>query len=137
MTDVGILSLLSGSGALPISTIVGRGPSLRRVLGLDREGPPPRAAKLGSAAAPPPALRPRPSPLAHGRAALATRPRRMVEARRVIVQVEWHPGELHPRVGFIVTNLSLPAERGWPFYNKRSTAEQGTSLRASAGVISG
>jgi hypothetical protein len=47
MTDVGILSLPSGSGALPISTIVGRGPSLRRVLGLDREGPPPRAAKLG------------------------------------------------------------------------------------------
>src|SRR5260370_1276670 len=43
MTDVGILSLPSGSGALPISTIVGRGPSLRRVLGLDREGPPPRA----------------------------------------------------------------------------------------------
>jgi hypothetical protein len=40
MTDVGILSLPIGSGALPISTIVGRGPSLRRVLGLDREGAP-------------------------------------------------------------------------------------------------
>src|SRR5260370_22554897 len=47
MTDVGILSLPSGSGALPISTIAGRGPSLRRVLGLDREGAPPRAATLG------------------------------------------------------------------------------------------
>ena len=31
--------------------------------------------------------------------------------RRVIAKVEWHPGELYPRVGFIVTNLSRPAER--------------------------
>jgi hypothetical protein len=29
----------------------------------------------------------------------------------VIAKVEWHPGELCPRVGFIVTNLSRPAER--------------------------
>ena len=28
--------------------------------------------------------------------------------RRVIAKVEWHPGELYPRVGFIVTNLSRP-----------------------------
>ena len=26
--------------------------------------------------------------------------------RRVVAKVEWHPGELYPRVGFIVTNLS-------------------------------
>jgi hypothetical protein len=26
-------------------------------------------------------------------------------------KVEWHPGELYTRVGFIVTNLSRPAER--------------------------
>ena len=31
--------------------------------------------------------------------------------RRVIAKVEWHPGELYPRVGFIVTNLTRPAER--------------------------
>ena len=31
--------------------------------------------------------------------------------RRVIAKVEWHPGELYPRVGFIVTNMSRPAER--------------------------
>jgi hypothetical protein len=31
--------------------------------------------------------------------------------RRVVAKVEWHPGELYPRVGFIVTNLSRPAER--------------------------
>ena len=44
--------------------------------------------------------------------------------RRVIAKVEWHPGELYPRVGFIVTNLSRPAERVVAFYNKRGTCEQ-------------
>ena len=29
--------------------------------------------------------------------------------RRVVAKVEWHPGELYPRVGFIVTNLGRPA----------------------------
>jgi len=33
------------------------------------------------------------------------------KARRVVAKVEWHPGELYPRVGFIVTNLARPAER--------------------------
>jgi hypothetical protein len=28
----------------------------------------------------------------------------------VVAKVEWHPGELYPRVGFIVTNLARPAE---------------------------
>src|SRR6266851_3328083 len=31
--------------------------------------------------------------------------------RRVVAKVEWHPGELCPRVGFMVTNLARPAER--------------------------
>ena len=31
--------------------------------------------------------------------------------RRVVAKVEWHQGELYPRVGFIVTNLTRPAER--------------------------
>ena len=44
--------------------------------------------------------------------------------RRVVAKVEWHPGELHPRVGFIVTNLSRPAERVVAFYNQRGKAEQ-------------
>lgn len=44
--------------------------------------------------------------------------------RRVVAKVEWHPGELYPRVGFIVTNLSRPAERVVTFYNQRGTAEQ-------------
>jgi hypothetical protein len=30
----------------------------------------------------------------------------------VVAKVEWHPGKLYPRVGFIVTNLAQPAERG-------------------------
>ncbi len=46
------------------------------------------------------------------------------QARRVVAKVEWHPGELYPRVGFVVTNLSRPAERIVAFYNQRGTAEQ-------------
>ena len=30
--------------------------------------------------------------------------------RRVIAKVEWHPGELYPRVGFIVTNMRVPPQ---------------------------
>jgi hypothetical protein len=45
-------------------------------------------------------------------------------ARRVVAKVEWHPGELYPRVGFIVTNLRRPAQKVVAFYNKRGTAEQ-------------
>jgi hypothetical protein len=44
--------------------------------------------------------------------------------RRVVAKVEWHPGELYPRVGFIVTNMTRPAERVVGFYNQRGTAEQ-------------
>jgi hypothetical protein len=44
--------------------------------------------------------------------------------RRVVAKVEWHPGELYPRVGFIVTNLARPTERVVAFYNQRGTAEQ-------------
>jgi Transposase DDE domain group 1 len=32
--------------------------------------------------------------------------------RRVIAKVEWHPRELYPRVGFIVTNLFSPRGAG-------------------------
>jgi len=44
--------------------------------------------------------------------------------RRVVAKVEWHPEELVPRVGFIVTNLSRSAERVTWFYNQRGKAEQ-------------
>jgi len=46
------------------------------------------------------------------------------KARRVVAKVEHHQGELFPRVGFIVTNLSLPSRAVVRFYNKRGTAEQ-------------
>jgi hypothetical protein len=45
-------------------------------------------------------------------------------ARRVVSKVEWHRGELFPRVGFIVTNLSYPPKGIGHFYNGRGTAEQ-------------
>ena len=39
-------------------------------------------------------------------------------------KVEWHRGELFPRVGFIVTNMTAGAEGVVRFYNGRGTAEQ-------------
>jgi hypothetical protein len=45
-------------------------------------------------------------------------------ARRVIAEVEWHCGELFPRVGFIVMNLGARAKNVVHFYNQRGTAEQ-------------
>jgi hypothetical protein len=43
---------------------------------------------------------------------------------RVVAKVEWHAGELFPRVGFIVTNLRWKSGNVVRFYNKRGTAEQ-------------
>jgi len=45
-------------------------------------------------------------------------------ARRVVAKVEFHCGELFPRVGFIVTNLGTSSRAVVRFYNKRGTAEQ-------------
>ena len=45
-------------------------------------------------------------------------------ARRVVAKVEFHFGELFPRVGFIVTNLTAASRAVVRFYNKRGTAEQ-------------
>jgi hypothetical protein len=45
-------------------------------------------------------------------------------ARRVVAKVEFHFGELFPRVGFIVTNLTVASRTVVRFYNKRGTAEQ-------------
>ena len=45
-------------------------------------------------------------------------------ARRVVAKVEFHCGELFPRVGFIVTNLETNSRAVVRFYNKRGTAEQ-------------
>ena len=45
-------------------------------------------------------------------------------ARRVVAKVEFHFGELFPRVGFIVTNLETDSRAVVRLYNKRGTAEQ-------------
>ena len=44
--------------------------------------------------------------------------------RRVVAKVEWHPGELYPRVGFIVTNLCAPGRAG------RRLLQQARDVRA-------
>jgi hypothetical protein len=46
------------------------------------------------------------------------------KSRHVVAKVEWHPGELYKRVGFIVTDLARSAEDIVAFYNQRGTAEQ-------------
>jgi hypothetical protein len=45
-------------------------------------------------------------------------------ARRVVAKIEFHCGELFPRVGFIVTTLEVDSRAVVRFYNKRGTAEQ-------------
>ena len=58
-------------------------------------------------------------------ASLTYRAESWLRFRRVVAKVEWHAGDLYPRVGFIVTNLMwYPAERVMNFYNQRGTAEQ-------------
>ena len=46
------------------------------------------------------------------------------KAHRVVAKVEWHAGELFPRIGFIVANLNWHSKSLIRFYNKRGTAEQ-------------
>ena len=52
--------------------------------------------------------------------------------RRVIAKVEWHRGELFPRVGFIVTNMSAGPKGVVHFYNGRGycrAVDQGRQVR--------
>jgi len=42
----------------------------------------------------------------------------------LVAKIEWHVGELFPRVNFIVTNLRWKSSNVVKFYNKRGTAEQ-------------
>jgi hypothetical protein len=46
------------------------------------------------------------------------------QARRVVVKVEWHAGELFPGMGFIVANLKWRAKKVVRFHDRRGTAEQ-------------
>ena len=54
------------------------------------------------------------------------------QPRRIVAKVEHHQGELFPRVGFVVTSMSLPSRSVVRFYNKRGTAEQW--IKAESGV---
>ena len=60
--------------------------------------------------------------------------------RRVVAKVEWHPGELFPRVGLdrfhrsSVTNLTRPAERVAASYTQRGKAEQHIKEGKNAGL---
>jgi hypothetical protein len=61
-------------------------------------------------------------------------------ARRVVARVEWHAGELFPRVGFIVTNLSWRAKKVVRFYNRpaagfRGLREGEASLAVGSGRV--
>ncbi len=46
------------------------------------------------------------------------------KARRVIAKIEWHPGDLLPRFGFVVTNLNRPDKQVVAFSNRRGPAGQ-------------
>ncbi len=56
-------------------------------------------------------------------------------ARRVVAKVEFHFGELFPRVGFIVTNLETDSRAVVKFYNKRGTAEQWIKEGKQASIL--
>ena len=43
--------------------------------------------------------------------------------RRVVAKIEWHRGELFPRIGFVVTNSRLPAGKVIKVYNGRGDVE--------------
>jgi hypothetical protein len=43
--------------------------------------------------------------------------------RRVVAKIEWHPCELFPRIGFVVTSSRLPAAKVTKVYNGRAEIE--------------
>jgi hypothetical protein len=45
------------------------------------------------------------------------------KSRRVVAKIEWHRGELFPRIGFVVTNSRLPSGKVIKVYNGRGDVE--------------
>jgi hypothetical protein len=45
------------------------------------------------------------------------------KGRRVVAKIEWHRGELFPRIGFVITNSRLPAGKVFKVYNGRAEIE--------------
>ena len=56
--------------------------------------------------------------------ALAIRAGSWNKKRLVVAKIEWYPGELYSRVGFIDTNLARPANRAVAVYNQGGMTEQ-------------
>ena len=51
----------------------------------------------------------------------------------MVAKVEWHLGELYPRLELIVTNMTRPAERVVMFYNiaaRQSRSERKTRMQS-------
>jgi hypothetical protein len=46
-----------------------------------------------------------------------------IKPGRVVCKIEWHVGEIFPRMGFIVTNSNLEAEQVITIYNSRAVSE--------------
>src|SRR5262249_13868625 len=67
----------------------------------------------------------------------ATQARTWTKPRRVIAKVEWHPGELYPRVGFIVTNMSRQPERVEPIKDWSLTSLKDKLIKIGAMVSHG
>ena len=76
-----------------------------------------------------PARRPQPNEVRRSYASFNYQAGSWTNLRRVVAKVEWHPGELYPRVGFIVTNMARVAENVVAFYNKRGTRASSGSKR--------
>jgi hypothetical protein len=56
--------------------------------------------------------------------------------RRVVAKLEWHPGELYLRVGFIVTNMARPADSGSRRARPRDwTRHRGKTILNAQGVL--
>ena len=43
--------------------------------------------------------------------------------RRVVAKIEWHRGEIFPRIGLVITNSRLPAGKVIMVYNGRGDVE--------------
>ena len=55
--------------------------------------------------------------------------------RRVVTKVEWHQGELYPRVGLIVTNLKRPLAWAKEFYKAVALTSSGSSRGRRKGLV--
>jgi hypothetical protein len=55
-------------------------------------------------------------------------------SRHIVAKVEWHSGELYPRVGFIVSNLARSAEGIVAFYKSLCSIGTGSKARPASAI---